>query len=111
MFKFFGLVREFKSKKYVDGNTFMEWERLQKKFEPVSSPSLVKMKIQLCQCALKKNQTPEISITEFEDLRMKLEELGSSITENQFILHILITMISNYYHQLAIMETRESTYD
>jgi hypothetical protein len=65
--------------------------------EPVSVPSLVK--IEFRQCALKKNQDLEIWITE-------LEELGSSITDNRFMIHILNNMTSDYDLQLEIMEKR-----
>jgi hypothetical protein len=37
---------------------------------------------------------------------MKLDELGSSISENQFILHILNNITANYDLQLAMMEKR-----
>jgi hypothetical protein len=45
-------------------------------------------------------------ITELEDYRMKLDELGSSISDNQFILHILNNMTDDYKLQLAMMEMR-----
>jgi hypothetical protein len=35
---------------------------------------------------------------------MRLEELGSSISDNQFILHILNNMTEDYDLQLAMME-------
>jgi hypothetical protein len=37
---------------------------------------------------------------------MRLEELGSSISDNQFILHILKNMTDDYDLQLAMMEKR-----
>jgi hypothetical protein len=37
---------------------------------------------------------------------MRLEELGSSISDHQFILHILNSMTDDYDLQLAIMEKR-----
>jgi hypothetical protein len=37
---------------------------------------------------------------------MKLEELGSSISDNQFILHIIDNMTDYYDLQLAMMEKR-----
>jgi hypothetical protein len=55
---------------------------------------------------LKKGQDPDIWITELEDYRMRLEELGSSISESQFILHILKNMTEDYDLQLAMMEKR-----
>jgi DNA-binding cell septation regulator SpoVG len=61
---------------------------------------------QFCHCALKKSQDPEIWLTELEDLQMKLEDLGSSITDNQFMIHILNNMTTDYGLQLAMMEKR-----
>jgi hypothetical protein len=84
----------------------MAWERLKNKFEPSSAPSLVKLEKQFRQCSLKKEQDPDIWITELEDYRMRLEELGSSISDNQFILHILNNMTEDYDLQLAMMEKR-----
>ena len=39
----FNLVKVYKNNDYADGNSNMSWERLRKKFEPQSDPSLVKM--------------------------------------------------------------------
>jgi hypothetical protein len=100
----FNLVKGCKNKDYADGNASMAWERLKNKFEPLSAPSLVKLEKQFCQCSLKKGQDPDIWITELEDYRMRLEELVSSISDNQFILHILNNMKDDYDLQLAMME-------
>jgi hypothetical protein len=67
----FNLVKGCKREEHVDGNVFMAWERLKNKFEPLSAPSLVKLEKQFHQCALNKNQDPEIWLTELEDYRMK----------------------------------------
>jgi hypothetical protein len=96
-------VKGFENKDYADGNASMAWERLKNKFEPQSAPSFVKMEKQFTQCALKKDQDPDIWITELEDYRMKRNELGSSISENQFILHILNNMTAEYDLHLAMM--------
>jgi hypothetical protein len=63
----FNLVKGCKNKDYADGNTSMAWERLRNKFEPSSTPLLVKLEKQFRQCSLKKGQDPEIWITELED--------------------------------------------
>ena len=102
----FNLVKGCKNKDFVDGNANLAWERLRNKFEPQSAPSLVKMEKQFRQCALKKDQDPDVWITQLEDYRMKLEELGSSILDSQFILHVLNNMTSDYNLQLAMMEKR-----
>jgi hypothetical protein len=56
--------------------------------------------------SLKKGQEPDISISELEDYQMRLEELGSSISDNQFILHILNNMMDDHDLQLSMMEKR-----
>jgi hypothetical protein len=45
-------------------------------------------------------------ITEIKNYRMRLEELVSGISDNQFLLHILNNMMDNYDSQLAMMEKR-----
>jgi hypothetical protein len=102
----FNLFKGCKNKDYADGNASMAWERLENKFEPSSAPSLVKLEKQFRQCSLKKGQDPDIWITELVDYRMRLEELGSSISDNQFILHILNNMTDDYDLQVTIMEKR-----
>ena len=79
---------------------------MRNKCEPSSDPSLVKMEKQFRQCALKKGQDPDIWVMELKDYKMKLEEIGSSISDNQFILHILNNMTADYHLQLAMMEKR-----
>jgi hypothetical protein len=77
---------------------------LKNTFEPSSAPSLVKLEKQFRHCSLKKGQVPDIWITELEDYQMRLEELGSSFSDNQFILHILNNMTEDFDLQLAMTE-------
>jgi hypothetical protein len=100
------LVKGCKKKDYTDSNASMAWEGLKNKFEPSSAPSLVKLEKQFSQCSSKKGQEPDIWITELEDYRMRLEELVSSISDNQFNLHILNNMTDDYDLQLDMMEKR-----
>jgi hypothetical protein len=67
---------------------------------------MVKLKKQFRELSLKKVQDPEVWITELEDLCVKLENMGSCITENQFMIHILNNLTSDYDLQLALMERR-----
>jgi hypothetical protein len=102
----FNIVKGCKNKDYADGNASMSWERLKNKFESSSVPSWVILEKQFLQFSLKKGQDLEIWIAEFDDYRMRLEELGSSLSDNQFILHILNNMTDDYDLQLAMMEKR-----
>jgi hypothetical protein len=102
----FNLIKGFKSKDYPDSNAAIAWERLKNKYKPISAPSLVKLEIQVRELSLKKGQDPEIWIKESEDLRVRLEAMGSSISENQFMIQILNNLTSDYELQLALMERR-----
>ena len=50
------------------------------------------------------NQDPEIWSTELEDLRVRLEDMHSSISDNQFMAHALNNLISEYELQPALLE-------
>jgi hypothetical protein len=60
---------------------------------------------------LKKGQDPEIWTTDLEDLNVRLEAMGSSISEDQFMIHILNNLTSDYDLQLALMERRVGDVD
>ena len=102
----FNLIKGCKSKDYPDGNAAVAQERLKNKFEPISAPSLVKLEKQFRELSLRKGQDPEIWITDLEDLRVRLEAMGSSISENQFVIHILNNLTSDFDLQLTLMERR-----
>jgi hypothetical protein len=58
------------------------------RIEPISAPSMVKLEKKFRELSLKKGLDPEVRITELEDLSVKLENMGSYITENQFMIYI-----------------------
>jgi hypothetical protein len=97
----FKIIRGCKTKDYPDANDDITRERLKNKYKPVSEPSMVVRKL-----SLKKGQDPEIWITELEDLRVKLEDKGSCITENQFMIHKMNNFTSDYHFHFALMERR-----
>jgi hypothetical protein len=67
---------------------------------------MVKLEKQFRELLLKKGLDAEVWITELEDLRVKLENMGSLITENQLMIHVLNNLTSDYDLQLALMEGR-----
>jgi gag-polypeptide of LTR copia-type len=107
----FNFVKGCKTKEYPDGNAATTWERLMNKFEPVSAPSMVKLEKQFRALSLKKGEDPEVWITELEDLLMRLEDLGSTVSDNQFMIHVLNNLTLDYDLQLALMEKRVGDMD
>ena len=66
----------------------------------------MKLQKQIRELSLKKGQEPEIGITELEELCVRLEAMESRISENQFMIHILNNLTSDYELQLMLMERR-----
>jgi gag-polypeptide of LTR copia-type len=102
----FNIVKGCKTQDYPDGNAASAWEKLKYKNEPVSAPSMVKLDKQFRELTLKKGQDPEVWITEFEDICVRLDAMGSSIPENQFMIHVLNNLTADYDLQLALLEKR-----
>jgi hypothetical protein len=82
-----------------------------RKYDPVSVPSMMKLEKQFRELLLKKGQGPEVWITELEDLCVKRENMGSCITENNFMINILTKLTSDYDHQLVLIESRVGDVD
>jgi len=82
----FGIVKSCKTKEYEDGNAVVAWDKLKKKFDPISAPSLVKRERIFRESKLSKDEDPEVWITNLEDLRIKLVVMGSSMTDEHFMV-------------------------
>jgi hypothetical protein len=65
---------------------------------------MVKLDKPFREYSLKKSQDPEVWITELEEIRVRLDNMGSSISENQFMIDVSNNLTSEYDHQLALME-------
>jgi len=87
----------------------LAWKRLKDKYAPKLTPR----KLELCRefqvSKLKNsNQDPETWITYLEGLKMKLKDLGSTITDEDIILHILNNLTDDHKVKLSKLEDRLS---
>ena len=102
----FGIVKSCKTKEFEDGNAAIAWEKLTKKYDPVSAPSLVKTERIFRDSRLGKNEDPEVWINTLEDLQVKLEVMGSSMTDDQFMIQVLNSLTGDYELQMLLLEKR-----
>jgi gag-polypeptide of LTR copia-type len=100
----FGIMKSCKSKEFEGGNAVLAWEKLKKKYDPISARSLVKTERMFREYRLGKNEEPEIWINSLEYLRIKLETMGSSMTDDQFIVQVLKRLTSDYELQMLLLE-------
>jgi gag-polypeptide of LTR copia-type len=98
----FGIVKSCKSKEFEDGNAALAWEKLKNKYDPISAPSLVKAEKMFRESSLGKNEDPEIWINNLEDLCIKLETMGSVMTDDLFIVQVLNSLTSDYELQMLL---------
>jgi hypothetical protein len=54
----FGIVKSYKTKDYEDGHADLSWEKLKKKYDPVSALLLVKTERLFRECKLGKDEDP-----------------------------------------------------
>jgi hypothetical protein len=67
---------------------------------------MVKLDKQFRDSFLKKDQYPEVWITELKDFCIRRDHMVSSISENQFMIHVFINFPTEYDLQLALLEKR-----
>jgi hypothetical protein len=84
------IVKRSKTREYPDGNAAVAWQGLKRNYAPNTAPSLSKLRKQFYGTKLKKKVDPDIFITYLEDVRGRMEDMGSQMTDDQlFMMHIL----------------------
>ncbi len=75
----------------LDGNTVLAWKRLKDKYAPKLTPKKLELHTRAFQVNHLKNsdQDPKVWIMYLEGLRMKLKDLGSTMTDEDVMAHIL----------------------
>jgi gag-polypeptide of LTR copia-type len=100
----FGLSRVAKPRSMKTANAALAREKLKKKYDPISAPLLVKTERTFRESKLSKDEDPDCWIANLEDLRIKLEVMGSSMTDEQFKIQILNSLTEEYEFQMLLLE-------
>jgi hypothetical protein len=102
----FNIVKRSKTREYPDGNAAIAWQGLKRKYAPNTAPSLSKLHKQFYGAKLKKKVDPDIFITYLKDVQGRMEDMGSQMTNNQFMMHILNNLTKDYEMQVLELEDR-----
>jgi hypothetical protein len=102
----FNIVMRSKTREYPDGNAAIAWQGLKRKYAPNTAPSLSKLHKQFYSATLKKKVDPNIFITYLDDVGGRMEDMGSQMTDNQFMMHILNNSTKDYEMQVLKLEDR-----
>lgn len=92
----FNLVRAAKTKTIKDGNANVAYKKLKAKYAPDTAPTLTKLHKQFYSFKLNKNADPDVFITTLEDLRVRMEEMESSMSDEQFMVYVLNNLTTDY---------------
>ena len=71
----------------MNGNTALAWKRLSQKFAGRNNAEKMKLIKQLTESRMKKNEDPDVWITNLERLRQRIAECGKKIKDNKLIIH------------------------
>ena len=103
----FNLVRLSKTKDRADGDTSLAWKRLQNKYATKSAPSLLALKKEFTNSKLgSRKDDPDVWISNLEDLRIRLEQQGSTIADVDFMIHLLNNLPKDYEISQSKLEDR-----
>ena len=93
----FGIIEESISQQFPEGNARVAWEALCNKFEPKTGAAKVQLKHQF-QTSTHNDWTedPETWINSLELIRRKLKVLGTTIDDEDLMLHILNNLPKEY---------------
>jgi gag-polypeptide of LTR copia-type len=100
----FAMIKATKTKTNPSGDLRAAYLRLKSKYEPSTTPQLMKLTKEFHSKSLQTNQDPDQFITDLEALKVKMEELDHVITDKSMIIHILNNLDTNYEMEVKMLE-------
>ena len=105
----FCIIKGCNTNEYPNGNKPKAWKRLCEKYIDKSAPTLIKSKRKLSKSRLKENtKDPEEWITELEELCDRLEDMGSIMSDEYLMIHILNNLPLEYELQVEQMKVNSN---
>ena len=93
----FAIVEKLVTDDLPTGDANLAWKKLKKKFNPQTSANKLKFKRQFTKSSLTDwKQDPDNWITELDILQTQLEEIEHTISDKDFMIHILNNLPTEY---------------
>lgn len=92
----FNLVRGSKTAELPQGDLAKAWKVLTNRYEPKTKAAMSETKLEFAQSKLKQGQEPEEWIAALEALQFRLHELGSTLSDEDMLIHILNNLTKEY---------------
>jgi len=92
----FDLILSSKSKEFPMGNIKDAYEALKQRFAPVKTVLLGELENKLFASSLSKGENPEEFVIDLENVRAQMAEMGSTITDDQFLRRVIMNLTGEY---------------
>ncbi len=102
----FDIVKKTRVPDYEDGNIQVAWKSLKRKYSPKTAPTLASFNKRFYGSTCSKGMDPDVYLTFLENLRSRMAEMNSTITDDQFNMHALNTLPDDYVRQVESLEKR-----
>ena len=103
----FGIVFNSKSTIFPEGDAYLAWQQLKRKYEPSTNAQKIMRRRELHQSRLTSTtKSPDDWIEELEIIRAWLEALGVIIEDNDLVLQVLEGLPKEYDMIVALLNTR-----
>jgi hypothetical protein len=91
---------------YPSGDSADAMARLKKRYQPDTAPELARLQSKFYGTRQKGRQDPDIYISYLEDIRFRMAEMHSTMTDQQFLDQVLNTLDKDYEYQVNMIERR-----
>ncbi len=101
----FNIVNNAKSEKYPRGDAALAWENLKRRYQIETAAGKMELKLKFASSRLRRDQDPDEWLLELELLRICLADMGSPITEEDFITHAINNLTQDYSELVTSLES------
>ncbi len=92
----FSIVNNAKSKRYPRGDAALAWKNLKKRFQIETTAGKLELKLKFSNLKLHREQDPDEWLLQLDLMKIQLEDMGSKITDEDYIAHVLNSLTSDY---------------
>ncbi len=100
----FSIVHNAKSERYPRGDAALAWKNLKKRFQVETAAGKMELKLKFSSLKLLGGQDPDEWLLELDLLRIRLDEMGSPVTEEDLIAHVLNNLTPEYSELITSLE-------
>ncbi len=100
----FAIVHNAKSQKHPRGDAALAWKNLKKRFQIETTAGKLELKLNFCNLKLQRGQDPDEWLLQLDLLRIHLEDMGSKMTDEDYIAHVLNNLTPDYSELITSLE-------